>query len=105
MLKPLAGLDEGLEENLRSYFQQDYKDFELLFAVRHGLDPAAAVVQRLMLEYPAVRSKLIVTGEPPYAHAKVFSLKCMFDEAKHDLIVMGDSDVRVGPAFLPQPGR
>ncbi|HMJ61301.1 MAG TPA: glycosyltransferase, partial [Bryobacteraceae bacterium] len=99
MLKPLSGLDEGLEDNLRSYFKQDYEDFELLFAVRHGLDPAASVVQRLMLEYPAVRSKLIVTGEPPYAHAKVFSLKCMFDQAQHDLIVMGDSDVRVGPDF------
>ncbi len=99
VLKPLAGLDEGLEENLRSYFEQDYKHFELLFAVRHGLDPAASVVQRLMLEYPDVRSKLIVTGEPPYAHAKVFSLKCMFDQARHDLIVMGDSDVRVGPDF------
>jgi ceramide glucosyltransferase len=99
VLKPLAGLDEGLEDNLRSYFEQDYEDFELLFAVRHGLDAAVSVVQRLMLEYPAIRSKLIVTGEPPYPHAKVFSLKCMFDQARHDLIVMADSDVRVGPDF------
>ncbi|MBV9297138.1 MAG: glycosyltransferase, partial [Acidobacteriaceae bacterium] len=39
------------------------------------------------------------TGEPPYPHAKVFSLKCMFDESRHDLIAMSDSDVRVGPDF------
>lgn len=99
VLKPLAGLDEGLEDNLRSFFEQDYRRFELLFAVRHDQDPAAQIVRRLMDEYAEVRSRLIVTGEPPYPHAKVFSLKCMFDQSNHDLIVMSDSDVRVGPDF------
>ena len=99
VLKPLAGLDEGLEENLRSFFEQRYTDFELLFAVRCDEDPAADVVRRLILEYPNVTARLIITGEPPYPHAKVFSLKCMFDESRHDLIAMSDSDVRVGPDF------
>ncbi len=104
ILKPLAGLDEGLEANLRSFFEQDYTGFELLFAVRHDWDPAAGVVRQLMREYPAVDSRLIVTGEPPYPHAKVFSLKCMFDQSKHDLIVMSDSDVRVGRDFCKSLG-
>ena len=58
VLKPLAGLDEGLEENLRSFFEQDYTAFELLFAVRDDSDPAAQVVRRLMQRYPAVSSTL-----------------------------------------------
>lgn len=99
VLKPLSGLDEGLEENLRSYFAQDYRDFEILFAVRWESDPAVPTVRRLMAEYQAVPSKLIITGEPPYAHAKVFSLKCMLDEARYELIAMADSDVRVTPDF------
>ncbi len=99
VLKPLAGLDEGLEDNLRSFFEQDYTDYELLFAVRHEWDPAAEVVQRLMADYPAVKSKLLLTGEPPYPHAKVFSLQRMFDHSENDLIVMSDSDVRVGRDF------
>ena len=99
ILKPLSGLDEGLEQNLRSYFEQHYADFEMLFAVRWESDPAVPVVRRLMAEYPAVPSKLIFTGEPPYAHAKVFSLKLMLDEARHELIAMADSDVRVAPDF------
>ncbi len=99
ILKPLAGLDEGLEENLRSYFEQDYREFELLFAVRQEWDPAAKVVRQLMAEYPRVRAKLIFTGEPPYPHAKVFSLQCMLDESRYDLIAMSDSDVRVRRDF------
>ena len=99
VLKPLAGLDQGLEENLRSFFEQDYAAFELIFAVREESDPAADVARRLMAAYPDVTSQLIVTGEPPYPHAKVFSLQCMLDVSRNDLIVMSDSDVRVERNF------
>lgn len=100
VLKPLAGLDEGLEVNLRSFFEQDYPSFELLFATRHDSDPAAALARRLQSEYPHVPSRLLLVGEPPYANAKVWSLERMTAEASHDVLVMSDSDIRVGPRFL-----
>lgn len=99
VLKPLSGLEDGLENNLRSFFDQDYGNFELLFAVQFESDPAAEVVRRIMRDYPDVQSKVIVTGAPPYPHAKVFSLHRMFDESAYDLIVMSDSDVRVKSDF------
>jgi len=100
VLKPLAGLDEGLEENLRGFFKQDYSHFELLFAVRQETDPCVALVRRLCAEHGHIPSRLILTGEPPYPHAKVYSLARMLAEARHDLIVMSDSDIRVTPDFL-----
>jgi ceramide glucosyltransferase len=100
VLKPLAGLDEGLESNLRSFFEQEYHRFELLFAVREEADPTVALVRRLQLEYPNVVSRLLLVGEPPYANAKVWSLDRMTSEARHDVLVMSDSDIRVGPTFL-----
>ena len=100
ILKPLHGLDEGLEENLRGFFEQRYEAFEILFAVRTADDPATAVVQGLTREYPRVPSRLLVTGEPPYANAKVWSLERMTAEAAYDLLVMSDSDVRVTPEML-----
>lgn len=100
VLKPLAGVDLGLEENLRSFFEQKYPNYELLFAVRSADDPAVAVVERLRSSFPAVASTLIVTGEPPYPNAKVFSLHCMTAAARHDILLMADSDVRVTPALL-----
>jgi ceramide glucosyltransferase len=101
ILKPLHGADEGLEENLRSFFEQDYPGpFEILFAVRSDGDPAAGLVERLRSVYPRIPARLLVTGEPPYANAKVFSLDRMMAAASYDLLVMSDSDIRVTPAML-----
>src|SRR5215469_1484500 len=100
VLKPLAGLDLGLESNLRTFFEQDYPRFEILFAVRNQNDPAVSVVSRLQKKYPQVASRLILTGEPPYPNAKVFSLEHMLSAATHDLVVMSDSDIRATPDML-----
>jgi len=100
VLKPLSGFDEGLEANLRSFFEQRHPEFELLFAAREPDDPAVAIVEALQREFPSVPSRLIVTGEPPYPNAKVFSLDRMLAEARYDLLIMSDSDIRVAPGFL-----
>lgn len=100
ILKPLAGLDLDLESNLRTFFEQDYPAFEILFAVRNENDPAVPVVSRLQKEYSRIASRLILTGEPPYPNAKVFSLEHMLSAASNDLVVMSDSDIRVTPDML-----
>ena len=100
ILKPLSGLDLDLESNLRTFFEQEYPAFEILFAVRREDDPAADVVARLQREHPRVSSRLVITGEPPYPNAKVFSLDRMLALANNDLVVMSDSDIRVTPNLL-----
>jgi ceramide glucosyltransferase len=100
ILKPLAGLDLGLESNLRTFFEQDYPSFEILFAVRSPDDAAIAVVEKLRSEYPHVPSRLLITGEAPYPNAKVYSLDCMLRDAANDLVVMSDSDIRAGGNML-----
>jgi ceramide glucosyltransferase len=99
ILKPLAGLDEGFKENLRSFFTQDYDNFELLFAMRTEADPAYQIVESLRREYPTVAARIILTGEPPWPNAKVWSLSLMMQQAQHDLLLMSDSDIRVTPTM------
>lgn len=100
VLKPLSGVDEGLETNLRSFFEQDHPQFEILFAVRDAADPSVKLVESLQAEFPQRPSRLVVTGEPPYPNAKVYSLDRMLAQARHDLLLMSDSDIRVAPGFL-----
>ncbi|HEX7285594.1 MAG TPA: bacteriohopanetetrol glucosamine biosynthesis glycosyltransferase HpnI [Candidatus Angelobacter sp.] len=101
VLKPLCGHDEGLEDNLRSFFQQDYPEFEIIFGVHCAEDPAAPVATALIEEYAGrVSARLVVTGESPIPNAKAYSLNRLVREARHDLLVMSDSDIRCRPDLL-----
>jgi ceramide glucosyltransferase len=100
ILKPVSGLDPGLAANLKTFFDQDYPAFEILFAVRDADDPAVAVIEKLQREHPGTPSRLLITGASPYSNPKVYSLERMLQEASHELIVMSDADTRVAPDFL-----
>jgi len=100
ILKPLRGLDDGLDENLRSFFRQDYPEFEILLGIDTEDDPALPVAEAVRREFPNVPSRILVTGESPYRNPKDYSLERMAAEARHDILVMSDSDIRVGPEML-----
>src|SRR5579871_1718376 len=65
VLKPLHGMDEGLEENLRSFFEQDCSSFEMLFGVESENDAAVAVARRLIAQYPQIESRIVIAGPSP----------------------------------------
>jgi ceramide glucosyltransferase len=102
ILKPLRGMDLGLEGNLRSFFTLHYADFELVFALQDAADPAHAAVEKLCAEYPSVRARIVLTGPPPdgWNNAKCWQLAGAWHAVRHDLVVMSDSDIRVAPEFL-----
>ncbi|HEX5081444.1 MAG TPA: bacteriohopanetetrol glucosamine biosynthesis glycosyltransferase HpnI [Blastocatellia bacterium] len=100
LLKPLRGADPDLELHLESFFLQGYPSYEILFAVRSADDPAVAVAERLMLRHPRVPARLILTGEPPYANAKVWSMEKMAEAACADILVITDSDTSVSKDYL-----
>jgi ceramide glucosyltransferase len=100
LLKPLCGADPDLARHLESFFLQGYPSFEILFAVRQADDPAVAIAERLMERYPHIPARMILTGEPPYANAKVYSMKKMADAASADILVITDSDTSVSKDYL-----
>ena len=98
--KPLKGIDEGLEENLRSFFRLDYPAYQLLFCVADGDDPAIPLVQGLIRDHPDHDARLIV-GCPVFGlNPKVESLAAMERHRKHDTVLVSDSNVRVRPSYL-----
>ena len=100
VFKPLKGVDEGLEENLRSFFRLDYPVYQLVFCVADADDPAIPVVERLLAEFPDHDARLVV-GCPAFGlNPKVESLAAMDRYRKHDVILISDSNVRVRPSYL-----
>jgi ceramide glucosyltransferase len=100
IFKPLKGEDEGLEENLRSFFRLDYPTYQLLFGVADADDPAIAVVRRLLREFPEHDARLVVGGPAFGLNPKVENLAAMERHRKHDTILISDSNVRVRPSYL-----
>lgn len=100
VLKPVRGLDFGSYENFTSFCRQDYPDYEILFAVKDANDPAAGLIRRIAAEFPERRIRLIIGAEELGANRKVNKLCRLAREAKHEILVLTDGDVRVGPNFL-----
>lgn len=100
VLKPLRGDDGYLYTNLRSFCRQDYPRFEILFGVRDRHDPAVAVVERLMREFPDLRLKLIVDNRAIGSNPKVSNLANLVRHAKHDTLILADSDMRVEAGYI-----
>ena len=100
VLKPLCGAEPGLYENLRSFCLQDYPEFQIVFGVRDRDDPALAVVNRLLAEFPSLPIDVVVDPRQHGSNRKVSSLINMMGRARHDVFVMADSDAFVGPDYL-----
>ncbi len=116
LFKPLHGDEVRLEENLRTFFEQDYLEHvaqagdwtveegvsrvELLFCARSDADEGLEIARRVAAEYSNITTRFLTSGSPWAANAKVCSLAAMAKVASHDLWAISDSDVRVTPDYL-----
>jgi ceramide glucosyltransferase len=100
ILKPLCGDEPFLYENLRSFCDQEYPQFEIIFGVRDPADPAIPAVERVREEFPDLEIRLIVDDCVHGHNHKVSNLANMSGAAKYDLLVVADSDMRVDRGYL-----
>jgi ceramide glucosyltransferase len=100
LLKPLCGAEPGLYENLRSFCEQDYPAFQIVFGVRDAADPALVVARRLAAEFPDLPIDIVIDPTQHGSNRKVSNLVNMLRRAKHDLLIIADSDACVRPDYL-----
>ena len=100
ILKPLCGAEPALYEHLRSFCEQHYPSWQVVFGVRDPHDPALEVVHRLRSEFPQLDLQIAINSAQHGISSKVSNLVNMMPLARHDYIVIADSDIRVGPDYL-----
>ncbi len=100
VLKPLHGDEPLLEDALATVFAQDYPNFQIVFGVQNQADPALAVVDRLRARFPSVQVDVVVDTTQHGRNRKVGNLMNMLRVARHDVLVIADSDVHVTADWL-----
>jgi len=99
-LKPLRGVDPDAYENFASFCRQDYPDYELLFCVGEKDDPVVPILEKLARDFPERRITVLFGTSGNAANDKVAKLARLVSEARNEVVVISDSDVRARPDYL-----
>jgi ceramide glucosyltransferase len=100
ILKPVHGLEKDLEHNLRSACTLDYPDYQVVFSVQRLDDPALPLLRKLEREFGGQRVTVAVTDNEPVINGKVQNLVGALKVARHDILLISDSDVCLEPGYL-----
>jgi ceramide glucosyltransferase len=101
ILKPLKGLEEGLERNLESFFVQRYPgSFEIVFAATEDDDPALVVAREVAARHPAVPVRFARSDADFGLNPKVSNLRGALRAAANDLVLQSDANVIAQPDYL-----
>src|SRR5574337_964239 len=100
IIKPLSGIDPGLDDNLKSFSQQDYPEYEVLLGFSERDARASAKVSRDILPFLGDNARIVVSDRELGSNRKVSNLQGMLDAARYPFLAISDSDMRAGPDYL-----
>jgi ceramide glucosyltransferase len=101
ILKPVKGVDFEAYQNFASFCKQDYPDYELIFGVADPADPIIPIIESLRRDFPERHVQLIIAATSG-TNYKASLLHHLATQAKHEILVVNDSDMRVTPDYLKQ---
>ncbi len=100
VLKPVHGLEKNLKENLRSVCLQDYPDYQVVFSAQRHDDPAIPLLHELQREFGSGLVTVVVKNLQTGMNGKVNNLLGALTEAKHDILLISDSDILLRPDYV-----
>jgi ceramide glucosyltransferase len=101
ILKPVCGADAGLYANLRTFCLQDYAGpLQIVIGAHTEDDAAVPIVRRLIADLPERDIALVIDPRLPGSNFKVCNVLNMMPTAKHDILLLADSDMRVEPHYV-----
>jgi ceramide glucosyltransferase len=93
IVRPLCGIDNYGGETLRTTFELDYPDYEILFCVASAGDPVLPLARALIAEHPGVPAKLLIGDDRVSTNPKLNNVTKGWRAAAHEWIIIADSNV------------
>jgi ceramide glucosyltransferase len=100
LLRPVCGDENLLAETLGSSFRLDHRDCEILFCAARQDDPAVPIVRRLLAANPGAPARLLIGDDGIAANPKLGNLVKGWDAARHEWLILADSNVMMPPDFV-----
>src|SRR5262245_19582087 len=100
VLKPVHGLEKNQRENLRSTCLQDYPEFQVVFSVQDTDDPVIPLLREIQAEFGPERVTVAIETCRPGTNGKINNMTGGILHARHEILVISDSDVRLQPDYL-----
>jgi ceramide glucosyltransferase len=100
VLKPVHGLEKNLRQNLRSACLQDFPNFEVIFSVQRPDDPALPLLKEVAREFGPQRARVVIESKRPGSNGKINNMSGALPHARHEVLVISDSDVCLPPDYL-----
>ena len=100
IIKPVRNIDREAYENFASFCRLDYPEYEIVFAVAEPEDPVIPIIQKIQQDFPKRSIRLVTSAAHLGANHKVNNLCQAVQAARHEMVVMSDSDVRVESDYL-----
>ena len=100
VFKPVRGLEKNLDRNLRSIAQQDYPHYQVIYSVQDPNDAALPILRAIEAEFGPERITVVIDMVQTGANGKINNILGALPKAKHDILVISDSDTCLRPDYL-----
>ncbi|WP_267384419.1 glycosyltransferase [Cyanobacterium sp. uoEpiScrs1] len=100
VLKPVRGLEKNLKHNLCTIATQDYPNYQVIYSVQDPEDLAFPILKEIQEKFGSSRISIVVSTLEVGANGKINNLLGAIKEARHDIIVISDSDTNLRPDYL-----
>ena len=102
IIKPVAEVEEGTLENFLSFCDQDYPDYEIIFSLSQKDERVILLLENLTKRFPEREIQWVIADHNGGPNYKVGKLVRALQEAKNEILVISDGDMRVKPNYLRQ---